>query len=233
MTKQSTFKRSVRARMEKTGESYTAARSAMLADGTTAGDEFDGKVGRLVACGFPAAAELTEDEFRRRLAPLARSAPATDFAIVVAGISPIEAVALLSLKGKPGFTSMTEEDLARFEPTADAQIPEGFAYLVADIDLGEASLNVPPAEALPGIVAAGRSPLTIAEGLAILAQDTEALRERNCFSLLGSRCGDKRVPALWVKADGRPRLGWCWNGAPHTWLGSASCGARIGAEAAE
>ncbi|MGQ0669203.1 MAG: DUF5701 family protein [Actinomycetota bacterium] len=26
-----------------------------------------------------------------------------------------------------------------------------------------------------------------------------------------------------------PRLGWCWAGNPHTWLGSASCGAGVGA----
>ena len=38
--------------------------------------------------------------------------------------------------------------------------------------------------------------------------------------------GDKRVPALWVSAR-RPRLGWCFQGAPHTWLGSASCGGRV------
>jgi uncharacterized protein DUF5701 len=52
------------------------------------------------------------------------------------------------------------------------------------------------------------------------------LRSRNCFSLLGSRAGDKRVPALWVSSR-RPRLGWCYQGAPHTWLGTASCAGRL------
>ena len=83
------------------------------------------------------------------------------------------------------------------------------------------------AEVLPQLTAAGRSPLTIAEGLAVLASDHGVLRSRNCFSLLGSRAGDKRVPALWV-SERRPRLGWCYQGAPHTWLGSASCAARRG-----
>ena len=52
----------------------------------------------------------------------------------------------------------------------------------------------------------------------MLVSDPGVLRGRNCFSLLGSRAGDKRVPALWVSAR-RPRLGWCYQGAPHTWLG--------------
>ena len=45
--------------------------------------------------------------------------------------------------------------------------------------------NVPPAEVLPRLTAAGRSPLTIAEGLAVLVSDPGVLRGRNCFSLLG------------------------------------------------
>ena len=44
--------------------------------------------------------------------------------------------------------------------------------------------------------------------------------------LLASRCGDKRVPAIWISA-GAPKLGWCWDGNPHTWLGAASAGARV------
>ncbi|WP_422678000.1 DUF5701 family protein [Blastococcus brunescens] len=26
----------------------------------------------------------------------------------------------------------------------------------------------------------------------------------------------------------RPRLGWCYQGAPHSWLGTASCAGRRG-----
>jgi Family of unknown function (DUF5701) len=69
--------------------------------------------------------------------------------------------------------------------------------------------------------------LTVAEGVALLIQFPEFLQPNNCFSLLASRCGDKRVPALWL-SEGRPKLGWCWAGNPHTWLGSASCGKRKG-----
>ncbi|WP_371413026.1 DUF5701 family protein [Thiomonas sp. X19] len=53
------------------------------------------------------------------------------------------------------------------------------------------------------------------------------LQPNHCFSMLASRCGDKRVPALWL-SESRPKLGWCWAGNPHTWLGSASCANRVG-----
>ncbi|MGW0174505.1 DUF5701 family protein [Rhodococcus sp. NPDC003322] len=33
--------------------------------------------------------------------------------------------------------------------------------------------------------------------------------------------------ALWI-SQRRPKLGWCWNGNPHSRLGSASAGRRIG-----
>ena len=70
-------------------------------------------------------------------------------------------------------------------------------------------------------------PLTIDEGIAILTHHPDFLQKNNCFSLLASRCGDQRVPAMWI-SGGAPRLGWCWAGNPHTWLGSASCRSRIG-----
>jgi hypothetical protein len=111
------------------------------------------------------------------------------------------------------------------------QLPDGPAYLLTGIDLGAANRNVTPTAALAGIEAAGRSPLTIDEGVALLAQRPEAVARNAGFSLCGSRCGDRRVAALWI-SQGRPKLGWCWAGNPHTWLGSASCAGRIGAPGA-
>jgi hypothetical protein len=97
--------------------------------------------------------------------------------------------------------------------------------VIEDVDTGAATLGVRPDDALPQILAAGRTPLTLEEGLAVVLQHPEWLRERNCFELLGSRAGDKRVTGLWL-SKGAPRLGWCWGGNPHTWLGMASAGAR-------
>ena len=147
--------------------------------------------------------------------------------VVTRGIAPADAMRMVELDGKPGFTDMEADDLARFSPIEGVELPRGAAYRVTDLDPGGEFLNVTPDDALPRITAAGRSPLTIDEGIALVTQHPELLRERNCFSLLGSRCGDRRVPALWVSKDGSPRLGWCWAGNPHTWLGSASCGGRV------
>lgn len=101
-------------------------------------------------------------------------------------------------------------------------------YLLVDIDRGKESINLPPSEAMKIIVGHKRSPLTIDEGIAIVTQYPEFLMENNCFSLLASRIpGNKQVPAIWINGEKRPNLGWCWDGNPHTWLGSASCRYRI------
>jgi hypothetical protein len=68
--------------------------------------------------------------------------------------------------------------------------------------------------------------LTIDEGIALVTQKPEAVAKNGGFSLAGSRCGDRRVTALWI-SDNRPKLGWCWAGNPHTWLGTASCRGRV------
>jgi hypothetical protein len=134
----------------------------------------------------------------------------------------------VALRGKPAFTDMASEDLMRFRPIDGIPVPGGAAYLLADVDTGRETLNVTPDAALERITREGRSPLTVEEGIALVTHVPEVLKTHNCFSLLGSRCGDRRVPALWVMTGGAPRLGWCWAGNPHTWLGSASCAGRIG-----
>ena len=114
-----------------------------------------------------------------------------------------------------------------FKPIEGLQIPHGMAYLLVDIDTGKGTLNITPDDALKMIEKENRSPLTIDEGVALVTHHPEILRNSNCFSLLGSRRGDRRVTALWI-SGGKPRLGWCWAGNPHTWLGLASCGSRVG-----
>jgi hypothetical protein len=98
--------------------------------------------------------------------------------------------------------------------------------VLIDIDTGKDTLDVAPDDAMPTILSAGRSPLTLDEGIALVTHYPDLLVRGNRFSMLGSRCGDRRVTAIWV-SQRRPRLGWCWAGAPHTWLGSASCGSRV------
>jgi hypothetical protein len=147
------------------------------------------------------------------------------FVVVVPTMPVPEVHATVHGLGGTGFTTMEAADLERFAPLPELAVPRT-PYLLIDVDTGPQTLNRTPAAVLPELTAAGRSPLTVAEGLAVLISDPGVLRSRNCFSLLGSRAGDKRVPALWVSAR-RPRLGWCYQGAPHTWLGSASCAGRV------
>ena len=198
--------------------------------------EFDRQVDALAMTGLPEHFDLQESCFRASLEPLRDLLPPwTDdgagipFVVVVPGLPVRPVLETVHTVGGAGFTTMADDDLATFRPLPELRIPAG-PYLLTDVDTGAGTLNRPPAEVLPTLTAAGRSPLTIAEGLAVLVSDPGVLRGRNCFSLLGSRAGDKRVPALWVSAR-RPRLGWCYQGAPHTWLGSASCAGRLGERA--
>jgi hypothetical protein len=195
--------------------------------------ELDRQVETLLRCGLPAAAGLDEDAFARLLLPLRDALPeqtdgdAVPFVVVLPRtLAPAAAlVERLVLRGRPGFTSMAADELARFTPTGDVEVPDG-PYLAVGLDTGADTLGVPPVEALPRLLADGRSPLTLEEGLALVLHHPEVLTERNCFEMLGSRCGDKRVTGLWVMKGGRPRLGWCWQGAPHDWLGMATCAQR-------
>jgi hypothetical protein len=195
--------------------------------------EFDRQVDALTLSGLPAHLDLPDACFRAFLEPLRDLLPAPDdgstgipFVVVVPDVAVAEVLAGVHTVGGPGFTSMDDDDVARFRPLPELDVPTG-PYLLLDVDTGPDTLGQPPVEVLPQLVARGRSPLTIAEGLAVLVSDPGVLRGRNAFSLLGSRAGDKRVPALWT-SDRRPRLGWCYQGAPHTWLGSASCAGRLG-----
>jgi hypothetical protein len=138
-----------------------------------------------------------------------------------------KAAARIEREGKPVVLGQLQpEELALFVPIAAVSLPETPAYLVVDVELGAASRNVRPEDALREILAAGRSPLTLDEGIALMLQQPTVIARNWGFSLAGSRRGDQRVPALWI-SQGRPKLGWCWDRNPHTWLGTASCAGRI------
>lgn len=199
--------------------------------------EFDRQVDALLRKGYAERAGLSERAFSRLVAPLEDRLPEpsadgqrTPFVVVIdsALVPPDEAMSLVELAGKSGFTEMERSDLDRFRPIDGITVPDGPAYLAVDLDTGPDTLDVTPDDALELITRQRRSPLTIAEGIALVTHRPELLRTQNCFSMPGSRCGDRRVTALWI-SRGRPRLGWCWAGNPHTWLGSASCGSRVGA----
>jgi hypothetical protein len=197
--------------------------------------EFDRQVDVLLEKGYPALLGVSDDDLTARLERLrplvpvgARAAAGRiPYVLVVDVPRTAESFQRVDLRGRAGFTTMEDDDLARFRPLEGMGVPGDGVYLMTDVDTGAAYLDVPPDEALPRIHAAERSPLTLAEGIALVTALPDLLLDGNRFSMLGSRCGDRRVTAIWV-SERRPRLGWCWAGAPHTWLGSASCRARLG-----
>ena len=149
-------------------------------------------------------------------------------------VTPERTVPLLRLWGprgpgtRPGRVDRNhaEGDLAGYHPIEGCE-PPGAAYLLVDVERGEEFCNVRPEEATATIRSRGRTPLTIDEGIALVTQVPGTLEKNRCFMLAGSRRHDRRVPALWI-SERAPKLGWCWDGNPHTWLGTASAGSRLG-----
>jgi hypothetical protein len=203
--------------------------------------EFDRQVENLIHKGYPDIAGLNKHEFKKQLEPLKESINELEkvkkepqegyvpFVIVVKSewVDGLKAMQLVERKGKMGFSVMDLDDIKGFKPIEGIEIPGDMAYLLLDIDTGKETLNITPNEAIKTITNENRSPFTLEEGIALITHFPEILMKNNGFSLLGSRCGDRRVTALWI-SGGKPKLGWCWAGNPHTWLGSASCGYRLG-----
>ena len=117
------------------------------------------------------------------------------------------------------------EGLRPFRPIDEVGPAPASVYALVDVDRGEEFRGVPPEQALPVIKGRGRTPLTILEGIVLVLAYPDVLEKNACFMLSGSRRGDRRVPALWI-SDKAPKLGWCWDGNPHSWLGVATAAAR-------
>ena len=198
--------------------------------------EFDRQLQTYLDAKYPALAGIDEGQFVELVEPLRDKAshvtPSNDdripFALVVTSrlVSPDQVLPTIHWKATTGWTEYTAEDLAGYRPIGGVDVPAHAAYLITDIDTGTATLGVRAKDAVPLIEAQGLTPLTVDEGVSLLALWPGILKDRNAFFLPGARDTSKRVAALWV-SKGHPRLGWCWEGNPHTWLGSASCGARV------
>ena len=194
--------------------------------------EFARQVENYVAAGFAAAAGLGERAFRNRLAPLEQAFLSADDAVIVLKrdfATPEKLVEAIDRDdGKPD-TVIGAEALAAYGEREGVAIPEVPAYVIHGIDKQPDTRNVAPSEALDGIMAAGRSPLTIEEGLALWRHFPDVIAVNDGLSLAGSTRGDKRVPAIWISKK-KPKLGWCFFGVPHTWLATASLAGRVGGE---
>jgi hypothetical protein len=193
---------------------------------------------RLIALGVADLAGIAPDDLR--------SAAATDVGeallVVHPERAPASALAPLLRNGeKPGFVVVDMVDVDEFSPIPEAAVPASATYVVTGVDRGDHLSNWAPDEALPAILAAGRTPLTLTEGIHWVLQHPAALERNHCFMTIGSRRRkargglDARTPAIWISngtgRDGSanrdaPKVGWCWAGNRHTWLGFASAGDR-------
>lgn len=205
--------------------------------------EFDRQIDNLIQKKYPEAAGISKDEFLQYVEPLRKRLPqsgkfeidvdkgALSFVIVIKNELVIseKAMSLVEKNKKQGVTILRPHTTQDFKTIEEVAIPIGMAYLLFDIDRGKETINLPPNKALKIIHKAKRSPLTIDDGVAIVTHFPDFLIKNNCFSLLGSRTGRNQcVPAIWINSKKEPNLGWCWDGNPHTWLGSASAIGRIG-----
>lgn len=188
---------------------------------------------RLISLGVHEHAGLTADQLR------AAAAGAADGLLVTA--APASVLAPLMTRGeRTGFVVEDMTDVDSFDAT-DAAPPPPTPYVVSGLDRGDEHANRSPEECLPKILALDRSPLTLGEGIHWVLQDPDVLERNRCFMTIGSRLRkvngthDARTPALWISngtgRDGRerrdaPKVGWCWWGNRHTWLGIASCSGR-------
>ncbi|WP_053691612.1 DUF5701 family protein [Streptomyces sp. WM6372] len=148
---------------------------------------------------------------------------------------------LLRRDGKPGFVVTDMPDVDGFAPLDAIELPDAPLYVVTGLDRGDHMANWSPEEALPALTKEERTPLLLGEGIHWVLQQPAALERNRCFMTIGSRLRkangtlDARTPAIWISngtgRDGRerreaPKVGWCWWGNRHTWLGFASAAGR-------
>jgi hypothetical protein len=209
-------------------------------------NEFDRQVDRLVSSGVPEAADpggpaASGEGLRRSMEPLrpfcgdaqrANSGVEGQSFVLIPAPSWVDVEALVPLMtlaggSRPGVLDRNHgsEGVSPYSALPGLGVPPDDPYLLVDVERGEEFCDVRPGDAVVEIAKRGRTPLTILEGIMLQLVRPDLLVKNRCFMLAGSRRGDRRVPALWI-SGGAPKLGWCWEGNPHSWLGTASAAER-------
>lgn len=197
------------------------------------------QVDRLVTAGVAEAAGISAHQFRAQAAELP-DVPDGILAVHPALVPASRLAPLLRHAGRAGFVVEDMTDVDAFAPIDTVTVPDLPVYVVYSPVRGDEMRNWSPDEALPAIHAAGRTPLTLAEGISWLLQEPAVLLAGSCFMTIGSRKQsgpgvDPRAPAIWIsRGTGRdgpqrrnaPKVGWCWAANRHTWLGHASASHR-------
>lgn len=150
---------------------------------------------RLIELGVAALCGLSAVEVRARV----RDLGAENALLVIhpARVAPSRLAPLLRHGGRPGFVVTDLAEVDDFAPIEGAEPPSTPLYLLHDLVRGDHLANWSPDEALPAITAAGRTPLTLAEGIHWVLQQPEILARNHC-----------------------------WAGNRHAWLGFASAAGR-------
>lgn len=199
-----------------------------------------GQVQRLIDLGVPSLAGVSSPDFAGLGAGLAGQGV---LCVHPSLVPPSRLAPLMRRLDRTGFVVEDMTDLDQFSPIDGVEVPDRALYLLHGVERGDEFRGVTPDAALASIQERGRSPLTISEGISWLLQQPEALADNHCFMCIGSRkvTGakvDARTPAVWIsRGTGRdgaarrnaPKVGWCWAGNHHSWLGSASAAGRRGA----
>lgn len=196
---------------------------------------------RLLDLGLADLAGVDEDELVARAGEAGLAGRGT--LVVHPDLVPAARLAtLLERQGKPGFVVGDMVDLGQFAPIPEVEVPGTPFYVLEGVDRGDDLRDWSPDEALPELLGRGRTPLTISEGISWLLQEPAQLVPNHCFMTIASRKPkktgghDKRTPAIWISSgserdggkprEGAPKVGWCWAGNRHSWLGMASATGR-------
>lgn len=198
---------------------------------------------RLITLGIAERAGLEPDRLRAAVGSADTATYADALLVIREHLAPASSLAAhVTLGDRQAFVVTDMTDVDEFAPIDGLEVPSTDVYLLTGLDRGDHLANWSPDEALPEITGQGRTPLTLAEGLHWLVQGPETLERNHCFMTVGSRlCKpngrlDARTPALWISngtgRDGAanrhaPKVGWCWAGNRHTWLGFASAEGRV------
>jgi len=195
--------------------------------------EFNRQIDNLSKKGFPKLAGMDEKKFATIFEPLREQLKELSgkefkegripFVVVIREklLATKKEIPLMEVDGKKGFTTL---NLSELKTANGVEIPESMAYLVVDVENGKVMLGKSADEAVKQFKKEGRSPLTAEEGVAIILQHPEILKD-HYMDLPGSRHGGDGVANLWL-FEGRPGLGWSWARDSRAKWGSASCGSR-------